>query len=135
VLVAVRSIAHNHYHPQSPRRTDPGQPGAGLRACLDEACANAGLRPRIGFEAGDPRVAAQLAAKGLGVAVAPRTVADAPHQHHHILTITRPEIRGRLAIAWRTEGPISTAAHALTSYTRTALLAHPAAHAAADAVR
>jgi len=69
------------------------------------------------------------------VAVAPRTVADAPHQHHHILTITRPEIRGRLAIAWRTEGPISTAAHALTSYTRTALLAHPAAHAAADAVR
>ena len=36
--------------------------GTGLRSALDQACAAAGFVPRIAFEAGDPRVLAQLAA-------------------------------------------------------------------------
>jgi DNA-binding transcriptional LysR family regulator len=88
-------------------------PGAGLRACLDEACTNAGIRPRISFETGDPRVATQLAAKGLGVAVVPRTVAGIDQDHLHTLTISGPELRGRLAIAWLANGPSSPAARVL----------------------
>ena len=46
-------------------------PGTGLRTCLDDACAGAGFRPRIAFEVGDPRIVAQLAGRGLGVASCP----------------------------------------------------------------
>src|SRR4051812_17630883 len=33
--------------------------GTGVRACLDDACALAGVQPRIAFEASDPNVVAQ----------------------------------------------------------------------------
>ena len=46
-------------------------PGTGLRCILDLACAEAGFRPRIAFEAAAPPVLARLAARGLGVAVVP----------------------------------------------------------------
>ncbi|OLT24331.1 LysR family transcriptional regulator, partial [Actinomadura sp. CNU-125] len=51
--------------------------GTGLRALLDRACAAAGLRPRVAFEAGEPPVLAELAARGLGVAVVPASAAAA----------------------------------------------------------
>lgn len=87
--------------------------GTGLRSALDEACASAGFAPHIAFEAGDPRVLAQLAAQGLGVAVVPRSVAGACREQLHTLTITEPGLRGRIALAWRTSGPISPPARAL----------------------
>jgi DNA-binding transcriptional LysR family regulator len=85
-------------------------PGTGIRSCLDDACAAAGFTPQIAFEAGTPL--AQLAARGLGIAILPASVAKAL-EGLHPLTITQPELRGRLAFAWRTEGPISPAARAL----------------------
>lgn len=95
--------------------------GTGLRARLDEACAAAGFAPRVAFEAGDPRVLAQLAAHGLGVAVVPRSVARARRRDVHAVAITDPELRGRLALAWRAEGPLSPAARALIGRVRKAL--------------
>lgn len=44
-------------------------PGSGLRACLEQACAEAGFRPYVAFESTDPRMLVQLAAAGLGAAV------------------------------------------------------------------
>jgi DNA-binding transcriptional LysR family regulator len=93
-------------------------PGTGLRDCLEDACAAAGLRPRIAFEAGDPRLLTQLAAHGLGVAIVPQSVADHHHEDVHALVITRPALRGRIALAWRTEGPVSPAARALITAVR-----------------
>lgn len=87
--------------------------GTGLRAALDEACTAAGLRPHVAFEAGDPRVLAQLAARGLGVAVVPESVAVACREQLHVLAITEPAMCGRIALAWRTDGPISPPARAL----------------------
>jgi len=87
--------------------------GTGLRSALDDACAAADLAPHIAFEAGDPRVLAQLAAHGLGVAVVPRSVADAHRERLHSLTITEPALWGRITLAWRSEGPISPPARAL----------------------
>lgn len=87
--------------------------GTGLRAVLDEACADAGLRPRIAFEAGEPPVLAQLAAHGLGVAVLPESAARDMPDGLHAMPIVRPRLTGRIALAWRSEGPRSPAARAL----------------------
>jgi DNA-binding transcriptional LysR family regulator len=95
-------------------------PGTGIRSILDDACAAAGFSPHIAFEASTPAVLAQLAARGLGVAIMPASVAEA-REDLHPLTITRPELRGRLAFAWRTEGPVSPAARALVRRARRTL--------------
>jgi DNA-binding transcriptional LysR family regulator len=107
--------------------------GTGVRACLDEALLAAGLRPRIAFEAGDLRVLAQLAGRGLGVAILPATAAAARPTELRAVPVTRPRLRGRLALAWRPEGPASPAARALIARAR-ALLPEVAADSA-DPVR
>ncbi|MFK0168702.1 LysR family transcriptional regulator [Streptomyces sp. NPDC090306] len=49
--------------------------GTGLRAVLDEACAARGVRPVIAFEAGAADALADLAARGLAVAVLSESMA------------------------------------------------------------
>ncbi|WP_030547823.1 LysR family transcriptional regulator [Streptomyces albus] len=97
--------------------------GTGLRARLDEACAGAGFTPRIAFEAGDPGVLAELAARGLGVAILPAVVAAARPERLAALPITRPGLRGRLVFAWRAGGPAGPAGRALVGRAREALRA------------
>jgi DNA-binding transcriptional LysR family regulator len=92
-------------------------PGTSIRARLEEGCAAAGFRPRVAFEAGSPPVLAQLAAGGLGVATLPASVARS-RPDLHALAITDPELRGRLAFAWRAEGPSSPAARAFVDGAR-----------------
>ncbi|MGH3828156.1 MAG: LysR substrate-binding domain-containing protein, partial [Pseudonocardiaceae bacterium] len=92
-------------------------PGTGIRSLLDDACAAAGFTPHIAFEASSPLVLALLAARGLGVAIVPAALAAA-REDLHPLTITRPELRGRLAFAWRNQGPISPATRALVGRAR-----------------
>ena len=87
--------------------------GTGLRSALEQACAAAGFAPHVTFEAGDPRVLAELAARGLGVAVVPQSVAAARREQLHTLVITEPALQGRIALAWRSNGPISPLARAL----------------------
>jgi len=87
--------------------------GSGMRSVLDEACTAAGVRPRIGLEATNPRMLAQLAARGLGVAIVPASTAHEHADQLHALKIVRPALRGRLAMAWRADGQRSTAARAL----------------------
>jgi DNA-binding transcriptional LysR family regulator len=91
--------------------------GTGLRSCLDAACARLGFEPRITLEASNLGILAALASRGLGVAILPESVALA-HPELHAIAITRPAMRGRLALAWRTGGPISPAARALISCAR-----------------
>jgi len=92
-------------------------PGTGIRSLLDHACAAAGFSPHIAFEASTPGMLAQLAAQGLGIAIIPASVAQA-REDLHPLTITRPALRGRLAFAWRADGPISPAARVLVTRAR-----------------
>ncbi|NKQ52158.1 LysR family transcriptional regulator [Amycolatopsis sp. K13G38] len=91
--------------------------GTGIRSHLDAACAEAGFEPRIAFEASDPTMLAQLAARGLGVAILPDSVARS-RADLHPLEITRPALRGGLAFAWRAEGPVSPAARVLIDRAR-----------------
>lgn len=92
--------------------------GTGVRTCLDEAAAAAGLRLRIACEARDPRFLVQLAARGVGVAVLPESVIRTRPGELHSIAITRPRLHGRLALAWRAEGPTSPASRALIGRAR-----------------
>ncbi|WP_432986792.1 LysR family transcriptional regulator [Dactylosporangium sp. CA-233914] len=91
--------------------------GGGIRAVLDAACAAAGFAPRVAFEAGSPAVIEQLAARRLGVAILPESIAR--HRPHlHPLRIVEPQLRGRLGLAWRRAGPTSPAAAAWLAHAR-----------------
>jgi DNA-binding transcriptional LysR family regulator len=87
-------------------------PGAGIRASLDEGCAAAGVQAKIPLEASNPEVVGELAARGLGVAVLPESYART-RDDLHLVRITRPTLRGRVGVAWRTDGRLSPAATAL----------------------
>jgi DNA-binding transcriptional LysR family regulator len=93
--------------------------GTGMRGVLDGALAAAGVSPRIAFESGDPGVVADLAARGLGVAIIPDTGARAHPDLHGVGF--EPELRGFVALAWRAGGHTSPAGRALAEHARAAL--------------
>jgi DNA-binding transcriptional LysR family regulator len=90
--------------------------GAGIRHQFDAACARAGMSPRIAFEASTPLALADLAERGLGVAIVPASVPRG-RARLHALTIV-PQLRGRLVLAWRSGGPMSPAARVLVDKAR-----------------
>jgi DNA-binding transcriptional LysR family regulator len=90
--------------------------GAGIRRQFDAACAKAGVTPRIAFEASTPLALADLAERGLGVAIVPASVPRGRDRLHSLSIV--PELRGRLVLAWRASGPISPAARALVDRAR-----------------
>ncbi|MFJ5831499.1 LysR family transcriptional regulator [Streptomyces sp. NPDC093089] len=98
--------------------------GTGLRGVLDRACARAGFPPRIAFEAAAPPFLAQLAARGLGIAVLPGLPGEADTAHGlRTLEIVEPRLRARVALAWRSSGPSGPAATALLDLLRKRLAA------------
>jgi DNA-binding transcriptional LysR family regulator len=126
----VAAVSHDHelaVHPVISLDTLRGRAlislprGTGLRSRLDEACAAAGFAPQIAFEASDPDVLAQLAARGLGAAILPGAFAEARSEQLRSIAINRPALRGRLVFAWRADGPSSPAGLALVSRARGAL--------------
>jgi DNA-binding transcriptional LysR family regulator len=100
--------------------------GTGIRSLIDEACAAAGFRPRVAFEAGDPNALARLAGRGLGVAILPESLAGYYREELRTIGIVRPELRGSVDLAWRSEGPTGPAARALIGRAREALGDPPA---------
>ncbi|MET9418478.1 LysR family transcriptional regulator [Streptomyces klenkii] len=96
--------------------------GTGVRAALERGCASAGFRPRVTFEAAAPHVLAQLAARGLGIAVLPAGQDEPTHDGQlRTLRIIRPEMRARIALAWQADGPSSPAARVFLNRLREAL--------------
>jgi DNA-binding transcriptional LysR family regulator len=90
--------------------------GAGIRHQFDMACAAAAVTPRIAFEASTPPALADLAERGLGVAIVPASVPRGRDTLHALVFV--PEIRGRLVLAWRSSGPVSPAARVLIDKAR-----------------
>lgn len=90
--------------------------GAGIRFQFDRACAEAGVDVHVAFEASTPHALADLAARGLGVAVLPRSMVRS-RTDLHLITLT-PALRGRLVFAWRSDGPMSPAARELVNMAR-----------------
>ncbi|MFI0982707.1 LysR family transcriptional regulator [Streptomyces sp. NPDC021093] len=93
----------------------------GARATVEESCAEAGFRPRIAFEASDPNLLAELAEKGLGIAILPAPFAAVRKETLRAITITDPPMRGRIAFAWRKNGTANPAARALILHLQRAI--------------
>ncbi len=94
--------------------------GTGLRARIEEAAAAAGVRLHVAFEASAPEVLAELAARGLGVAILPGAFAALRAERLVVLQMD-PPLRGRLMLAWRASGPPSPAGRALANHVRGSL--------------
>lgn len=92
--------------------------GTGVRAALDAACGRAGFQPRIVLEVTALPMVAQLAGRGLGVAILPASSARAHEPALHILAIGRPPVRSRLELAWHPATATSPAAVALIEHAR-----------------
>jgi DNA-binding transcriptional LysR family regulator len=92
--------------------------GTGVRTSLENACTAAGFRPHVAFEAGAPQILADLAERGLGMAILPRSLV---HNRPGLHGLAVAELRGQLALAWREHAPISPAARALVGRARQAL--------------
>lgn len=84
----------------------------GSRLTFDEACADAGFRPRVSIEASDPNVLAELAAGGLGVAVLPQPYVAARPGELRMLDVEGGRLRGLAAMAWSAVRPLSPATRA-----------------------
>ena len=76
--------------------------GTGVRAVYDQACASAGLRPSIAFQASAPSAVADLASRGLGVAIFSATMATFCTDRLTAVPITGVAVPSLLALVWRT---------------------------------
>lgn len=90
--------------------------GAGVRAALDRAAADAGVVLRPALEAGSPPVLVDLARQGLGVAVVP-TPAVAGRGDLRVAPLI-PEVRAQIDLARRRDASLSPAARALLARAR-----------------
>ena len=80
--------------------------GTGIRAVLDEACAAAGVRLGIALEASAPGAVADLAARGLGVAVLSASMAASYGNRLRPVPLGDVGIPGLLALVWKPDpGP------------------------------
>nr|WSX48750.1 LysR substrate-binding domain-containing protein [Streptomyces sp. NBC_00974] len=75
-------------------------PGTGLRTAFDQACAAQGLRPAITLEASASDAIADLAARGLGVAVLSASMAEHYRDRLTARTIEDVEVPALLSLVW-----------------------------------
>ncbi|MEV0360503.1 LysR family transcriptional regulator [Nocardia sp. NPDC050697] len=94
--------------------------GTGVRAELEKACAAAGFRAEVAFEAAAPPLLLRLAARGFGIAVVPGLEPEEAAAFGVRAIPLVPEIRGRLALAWNAENSRGPAAAALVTALRAA---------------
>ncbi|MFD4370820.1 LysR family transcriptional regulator [Streptomyces sp. NPDC058486] len=76
-------------------------PGTGLRAVLDQACAARDLHPAVALEAGAADALADLAARGLGVAVLSASMAEAYTDRLTALPLADADVPALLALVWK----------------------------------
>jgi DNA-binding transcriptional LysR family regulator len=129
-IVSERLVAAvPHGHPLAKRRRATladitGYPivclpiGTGIRTVFDEACAARGIRPDVSFQASAPDTVADLAARGLGVAVLSVSTVAGQHDRLHIVPIDDVETPAVLALIWT--ATVSPALHELVRYSRAA---------------
>jgi DNA-binding transcriptional LysR family regulator len=75
--------------------------GARLRELLESAARDAGFEPRVTFESNESERIRRLVARGLGVAILPRSDADAPGTDVAVAALTQPSLTRDITVAWR----------------------------------
>lgn len=100
--------------------------GSSLRRHLEDACDAAGFPARIALETSDIHLLSDLVARGLGITIVPRSIADVGATRHalRIIDIKPPITRRHTALAWNTRRPHPPAAHAFLTSARAWLAEH-----------
>jgi DNA-binding transcriptional LysR family regulator len=75
--------------------------GTGIRAVLDQACARQGIAPEIALQASAPDAVADLAIRGLGVAILSESMAEAYHPRLTPVAISDIDIAALLTFVWK----------------------------------
>jgi len=94
--------------------------GARLRELLVTAGATVGFEPRIAFESNESRNIRSLVARGLGVAIVPRSDADEPGPAIAVAALVEPSLTRDVTLASRSQRRHSPAAEAFLALTRDA---------------
>jgi DNA-binding transcriptional LysR family regulator len=96
--------------------------GTGIRTVLDQACAAQGLQPDIALQASAPGAVADLASRGLGIAILSESMA-ASHPQLKSLVIDDIQTPAVLALIWaETDSP---ALRELLEHSRRAFMSPP----------
>jgi DNA-binding transcriptional LysR family regulator len=91
------------------------EPGSSTRATVDAALARAGVEQRIAVEANDLALVRSLAARGLGVAILPRSFAELPGPRVAVRPLA-PTIRMEVVLWWLKRRRLSPAARAFVEF-------------------
>jgi DNA-binding transcriptional LysR family regulator len=78
--------------------------GTGIRTVFDQACAAAGLRPEIALQASAPDAVADLAIRGLGVAILSESMATDYRGRLTAVALDDVDIPAVLALVWKGRG-------------------------------
>lgn len=106
-----------------PARALGGQPliafarGSTTRELMDEALRRAGVEPRIALEANDLALVRSLVARGIGLAILPRSFVDLPGPPVAFRRIT-PRLRLKVVLWSREHSELSPAARAFVEFSR-----------------
>lgn len=84
-------------------------PGTGIRSALDQSCAIRGVVPAIALEASAASAIADLAARGLGVAVLSESLAAAFSDRVRAIPLSDATVPALLALTWRPSPAPTTA--------------------------
>jgi DNA-binding transcriptional LysR family regulator len=74
--------------------------GTGIRAVFDQACAAAGVRPNIALQASAPTAVADLATRGLGIAILSQSMVRHPDSRLKAVAIEDATTPAVLALIW-----------------------------------
>jgi LysR family transcriptional regulator, transcription activator of glutamate synthase operon len=75
--------------------------GARLRELLTIAAHRAGFEPQIKLESNESERICRLVARGMGVAILPRSDAQRSREHVAVATLTDPSLTRDITLAWR----------------------------------
>jgi DNA-binding transcriptional LysR family regulator len=104
------------------------QPGSSTRQLVDTALQSAGIHPGIAVEANDLALVRSLAARGLGIAILPRSFVELPGPRVSFRSLS-PALRMAVVLWWRSGRRLSPAARAFVEFTASHL---PAARPVAE---
>ncbi len=94
------------------------RPGARLRELLFAAGREAGFEPRVTLESNESERVRRLVARGLGVAILPRSDAERPGADVAVAPLVEPTLRRDITLAWREGRRLAPAAGAFLDLAR-----------------
>jgi LysR family transcriptional regulator, transcription activator of glutamate synthase operon len=94
------------------------RPGARLRELLEWAGREAGFEPRVTLESNESERVRRLVARGMGVAILPRSDAVRPGPETALAKLVEPELARDITLAWRADRRHSPAAREFLTLAR-----------------